>query len=344
MKNKSESAAKLLFLAVESHIPETSDIVFLRAAYSEELSHFGEAKNWQMEQSFAPYADQLRETGYKVEPSLMLSISSREAVLILATRFAEENQSLLARAFEVLKPSGWLAIAQHNDLGAKRLDGLVKSLGGGKITTLTKHHCRAVICQKTSNYNKTLAAEWKTKVKPVTVPGTSLLAAPGMFSWRQVDKGSALLMEHLPKNLSGKGADIAAGWGYLSWRLLGSCPNIQSISLYEAEKQALDLAENALRKEKASFYWCDAARPLPGIPAGGFDWAVTNPPAHDLLWNAPEVTASLFKQVAAALKPGGILYMVAGRQLPYEALLEKLFKTLVKRYENADYKIIEAIK
>ena len=38
----------------------------------------------------------------------------------------------------------------------------------------------------------------------------------GIFSADHIDPGSALLAEHLPKNLRGRVADLGAGWGFLS--------------------------------------------------------------------------------------------------------------------------------
>ena len=44
------------------------------------------------------------------------------------------------------------------------------------------------------------------------------------------------------------------------------------------------------------------------------------------------------------LKPGGKLLLVANRQMPYEAGLKSLFKSVLPLEDNAGYKIIEAKK
>lgn len=326
----------------ESALPE-GKTAFLRADLFPELNAVSAAKHWHFEQSFAPYADTLKNVGYAAESSLFMEEGSYDCVLVFATRFAEENRHLLARAWGALKVGGVLVVAQHNDLGAKRLDSLLKSIGT-EYAVLTKHHCRALSARKVAG---TIApVDWLQALAPVAVAGAPLQAAPGMFSWRRVDAGSALLADALPQDFSGHGADIAAGWGYLSWRLLESQPGISTITLYEAEKQALDMARVNLSAHPARtrFHWCDAAKPLPAIPAGGFDWAVMNPPAHDLSWSAPEMTAAMFTQAADALKPNGTLWLVAGRQLPYEELLQKRFKSVQKLLENADFKLIKAQK
>ena len=46
----------------------------------------------------------------------------------------------------------------------------------------------------------------------------------------------------------------------------------------------------------------------------------------------------------SALKPGGKLLMVANRQLPYEAALRELFRSIDVVEEGSGFKVIEARK
>lgn len=343
MHSTQHAMVKTLFMGLEELAPLSqadAPVAFLRAMYSHDLGDYAYAKQWRMEQGFAPYADTLREGGYVVSPERIAEKDNFERVLFVATRFAEENLATLARGWQMLKVGGWLVVAQHNDLGAKRLDGLMKQLG--ERHALSKHHCRAVAVQKTAETPAVLA-EWLNADAPQQVEGAPLLAAPGTFSWRKVDAGSRLLMEALPKSLSGKGADICAGWGYLSWALLESRPAIAHIALFEAEKRAIDLAEQnlAVHVAKCSFAWVDATRPL---AASNLDWAVMNPPAHDMLQSSPEATAAIFATAAKALKQGGKLYLVANRHLPYERTLETLFSSQATTHENNEFKVIEAVR
>lgn len=336
------SIIKTLFLGLEELVPVLADdaqVAFLRAMHSYDLAHYANAKSWHYEQSFAPYADVLREGQYPVQPDRLQGVGM-DVVLYAATRFAEENLVSLARGWRMLKPGGWLVVAQHNDLGAKRLDGVVKRLG--ERHTLSKNHCRAIAVQK-DHAEPDVVAEWLLQDVPQQVEDTPLKAAPGMFSWRKVDAGSRLLIDALPKSLSGKGADICAGWGYLSWALLESRPAIGHITLIEAEKRALDMAKQnlAAHAAKCDFVWADATRPL---AAKGLDWAVMNPPAHDMLQSAPEASAAIFSAAADALKSGGKLYLVANRHLPYERTLDQLFSSQATTHETNEFKVIEATK
>lgn len=350
MAHPLHAIVKTLFLGLEELAPvaeDATDIAMLRAMHSSELSAYSHARQWQFEQSFAPYAERLQQAGYPVSAERLNAVESMDRVLFIATRFVEENLATLARGWHMLKPGGVLIAAQHNDLGAKRLDSTMKKLTG-QVQSLSKNHCRAVAITKpatTSDETTALLAEWLQADAPQTVAQTSLQAAPGMFSWRKPDAGSQLLIDALPDNLAGRGADVAAGWGYLTHEVLDEHPAIRHVTLYEAEKRALDIAAKNLAGEAARtrFVWCDATRPLDneGQP---FDWVMMNPPAHDMLWSAPEASAAMFAAVAQSLKSGGHLWLVANRHLPYERTLEGLFTSQVTISETGDFKVIEAVK
>jgi 16S rRNA (guanine1207-N2)-methyltransferase len=47
---------------------------------------------------------------------------------------------------------------------------------------------------------------------------------------------------------------------------------------------------------------------------------------------------------ARALKPGGRLYLVANRQLPYEQVLAKEFRKSGETVRDARYKVLQAVR
>lgn len=342
------SADKALFMGLDTLAPldatRHAQCVFLRARPASEIFVQSPVHTWLLEQSFAPHALALQDVGFAVSPYYDVPAHSVDRVLYLATRFPEENLAMLARGWHMLKTGGVLLAALHNDLGAKRLETAMKQLVGG-FSSLSKYHCRVIALKKPEGAEESgLLREWLNGVKPVNVSGTPLQASPGMFSWRAVDEGSQLLAESLPASLQGHGADIGAGWGYLSWSLLEKSPSIRHITLFEAEKRALDMAEKNLNAHtsRCSFVWADATRPLPSTQP--FDWAIMNPPAHDLEQSAPDVSAAILTSTARSLKPGGWLRLVANRHLPYERTLQNSFSSVRMIKETGKYKILEALR
>lgn len=297
------------------------------------------------EQPLRPLYTELAETGFNVAPTPLEGVF--DAVLVLGTRQNEENQYNLARAMGLVRPGGLVVAAQHNTMGAARLqDGLQKLAGGALDGVLTKHHARAVWARQTDQVDHNLKADWLAAGRLQQVAGCGLLAQPGLFSWRQVDRGSELLARHLPAQLAGCGADIGAGWGYLTHQLLSRTRGITHMTLLEAESRALDAARKNLDRfaetTTLDFVWRDINE---GLPTTGLDFVISNPPQHDDTGNNPNLTASCITQALRALKKGGTLYVVLNRHLPYEKLLNSHFASVTELCTAQDgFKVYAAVR
>ncbi len=184
-------------------------------------------------------------------------------------------------------------------------------------------------------FSATPLPEWR--IKPRLVAG--FWVRPGLFSAEGPDPGSQLLVEALPEALSGVAVDLGAGWGYLSQRLLERAPRLSALHLVESDARALALARQNVTDPRAVFHWADATRPVPGLRA---DVAVMNPPFHDGRAARPELGAAFISAAAAMLNPGGVLWLVANRHLPYEAPLTATFRTVQALGEKGMYKLIRA--
>ena len=88
-----------------------------------------------------------------------------------------------------------------------------------------------------------------------------------MFSPDHADPGSRRLAEQVAGRLSGRVADLGAGWGWLARPRSRTCPAITELDLYEAEALALDAARLNVTDPRARFHWSDVARPRHRGPA-----------------------------------------------------------------------------
>ena len=76
-----------------------------------------------------------------------------------------------------------------------------------------------------------------------------------------------------------------------------------------------------------------------------YDVIVTNPPFHAQQGAArPDIGRAFIAAAAAALVPGGRLWLVANRNLPYELELDANFGSVRIVTQQQGFKIIEAIK
>jgi 16S rRNA (guanine1207-N2)-methyltransferase len=190
-----------------------------------------------------------------------------------------------------------------------------------------------------------LLAEWLQLDAPRPVAGGRFISRPGVFAWDRIDPASALLAAQLPGDLHGAAADLGAGYGYLSSELLARCPRIVSVDLYEAERRALELARVNLAPQAEcaalGFHWHDVTSGL----NGRYDVIVSNPPFHAQgRADRPDIGRRFIAVAAAALKPGGRLWMVANRHLPYEVELGKQFARVRTVAQEAGFKVVEAVK
>jgi 16S rRNA (guanine1207-N2)-methyltransferase len=316
-------------------------VLFLRARAGRGLP--ASAAAWSCEQSFRPDADALLAQGLQVVPPVRGSTFA--CVLLLPPRQREESRGLLAHAVERCAPGGWIVAAQRNDEGARSLQDDLRRLGGDGVQAASKHHCRVVWLQHDpARVDRALLADWLAADAPRTHEATGLMTRPGVFSWDRIDRGSALLADALPDDLAGRVADFGAGIGVLSLALLRRNPDIASLDLYEAEARALELARANIDgcdpDIPVGYHWHDVAR---GVPAT-YDAIACNPPFHLGRDPDPALGIAFIRAAAASLVPGGRLWLVANRRLPYEAALGQAFAR-VREVRAADgFKVVEAVR
>jgi 16S rRNA (guanine1207-N2)-methyltransferase len=297
------------------------------------------------EQDWKPQAQALQRAG------LVLAEADDSArhplVLVLPPRQREQARAQMARALARLAPGGSIVACMPNREGAKSGEADLARLAG-PLHTLSKHHCR-VFWTSSPQVDPVLVEAWRggdapRRIEDPRVPGGGFLSRPGVFAWDRIDPASLLLAEHLPTDLRGHVADLGAGWGYLAGQVLARCPGVAALDLYEADARALQLARDNLAAWGAGvplqFHWHDVAAGLPRR----YDAIVCNPPFHAQgAGERVDLGRAFIVAAAAALSPGGRLWLVANRHLPYEAVLDASFGSTRVVAQHDGFKVIEAI-
>ena len=96
----------------------------------------------------------------------------------------------------------------------------------------------------------------------------------------------------------------------------------------------------AAKKNATRFFWHDILSEK--IPAA-YDAVVMNPPFHDMQTSNPDIGRDFITAAAAALKPGGQLWLVANTHLPYEEILAETFGRFQSVVREHGYKVLTAI-
>ncbi len=174
--------------------------------------------------------------------------------------------------------------------------------------------------------------------RPAQVAG--FVTVPGVFSADGVDPASAALAQALPPHLGRRVADLGAGWGYLSARILQDT-KVQSLDLVEADHDALDCARQTITDPRARFHWADATT---WRPETGLDAVVMNPPFHTGRAAEPALGQAFIATAVRGLVPSGALWMVANRHLPYETTLRAHFGQVDEIGGDARFKLLRAAR
>lgn len=335
----------LPFLRSDLVWPEEGPVLFLRARDGAALRQLP-LRSLVCEQSFKPDADALVQARLDVIADADLSAQAGRfaAVLILPPRQRDEARALFARALALAAPGAPVIASVPNSEGAKTAEADMRAIAGGLDGMLSKYHCRVFWKHRNDEEAEgALRDAWRALDAPRAILGGRFISRPGVFAWDRIDTASALLAEHLPGDLRGEGADLGAGYGYLTAEVLSRNEAVTGVDLYEAEARALALAERNLADARVplGFHWHDVTR---GI-AKRYDFIVSNPPFHAQgRASRPDIGQRFIRVAAEALRPGGRLWLVANRHLPYEEVVQQHFRQARVHAARDGFKIIEAVR
>ncbi|CCV15605.1 class I SAM-dependent methyltransferase [Mesorhizobium sp. STM 4661] len=327
-------------------------------------------------QGFRPHFRSLERAGHVVTPRL--EGHGFDAALVLVGRHRGENEIRIADAIERVVSGGLIVVAGGKEDGIDSLrkrmanneDKLAAAIGrrgpGGlvlerpgqppEIFNERRYHPQKVHVPLGGHLSKnhgvvfwlggTPQADAFAKSIKDWQDGWPLIdgrfrTAPGMFSFDRIDAGSKLLVDNLPNDLRGNVADFCAGWGYVAAEVAARSPGISGLDLYEADFASLEAAKGNDGKGTVEprFFWIDL---LTEAVERRYDAIVMNPPFHRSRATEPEIGAGMIRAAAKALKPGGRLFMVANRQLPYEPVLAAAFSSHAEIARDGMFKIFAA--
>lgn len=289
--------------------------------------------------------ERLEQRGYRcvtaLTPDAALPSEEFSLCIVFPGESRDETLYLLATGAAAVSPGGTLLASMPNDLGASRFEGKLEALMGS-VESRSKNHCRvfwATVPQSPSP----IMAEWRALGELKEIPGSTLKSVPGLFSWSKIDQGSKLLAANLP-TLSGKVADLGCGYGYLAAELLARSPQVTELALFDSDYRAietsrLNLSGLAKATTRISFHWEDIqSKSL----HRSFDFVVMNPPFHEYGTLRVELGKRFFSTASELLMPGGTLFAVVNRHLPYDETLWGLFPEIHDIVVAEGYRVLRA--
>lgn len=341
------------FLKGTLSYPAASDsgrALFVNAAFHTDLADENTGIHVFLQHDFVQ-AFSLTKAGFPVLsawPAAATDDDLFDMVLVRLPKQRDQAHYFMARGLSLLREGGTLVCAAANDAGGGRIEKDMRSvLGGAPCFSLSKYKARVVWGQKDPRFlQRNIVADWTEKGALQKHKAHGFWTQPGIFGWDKVDKGSSLLMDAMSGAVEGTGADFGCGYGYLSTGLCRQHREIKEIYCIDSDKNAIKAARRNLDEIEGGpeihTVWDDLIAPVSDYPL--FDWVVMNPPFHDGKKEDAGIGTGFIKTAAKMLRPGGRLWMVANRHLPYEKSLKVLFQSHDLITEKDGFKIYCAIK
>lgn len=255
-------------------------------------------------------------------------------------------------AFRALRDGGRLYLAGANKAGIKSAIGDAEALLGPS-TLLTYRRSNRVVQFIKESRDEPLPEMYRVPGMAagtyyqfdVTVQGNTYAVhtRPGVFSWRGLDPGTAMLLEALDVHPSDEVLDVGAGCGIIGLhaaRRIGA----DRVTLVDVDLLATDSAVQTLRANGMGGVEVLLGD---GVAAAGdreFSLIVSNPPFHSGHAMEAEVVQVLIDEAYQALRPRGRLVLVANRFLPYDRSLQRVFGSAETLAQNTRYHVLSATK
>jgi len=167
----------------------------------------------------------------------------------------------------------------------------------------------------------------------------TVVSLPGVFSHGRLDRGSALLLQHLDKLPSGEVLDFGCGAGVLGAAVKRRYPHnsvtLLDVDAFAAASSRLTLAANGLEATVLTGDGIDAA-PM------GLSTILSNPPFHVGVHTDYQATENLLRKARQHLKNGGELRLVANSFLRYQPLIEEHLGICAVKAEGQGFRIYRA--
>jgi 16S rRNA (guanine1207-N2)-methyltransferase len=255
-------------------------------------------------------------------------------------------------AMTALRPGGRCLLAGANDEGIRTALRQLEQIAGNLEVLGYRGGNRVGVAVRPAHLPPTAEAHripWsdeahfhrftaETPAGPVEI-----LTRPGVFSWDRLDAGSRALLDTMRIEPGDDVLDIGCGYGVVGVAA-ARLSRTGTAVLVDVDAEAVRSARRTVLENGLD----DRVEVLPGDAAGPvgerrFDVVVTNPPFHLGKGTNLDIPAHFIRDAARVLKPGGRLYLVANRTLPYERWLDDAFGEHTVIRDGREFKVLSAV-
>jgi len=265
-----------------------------------------------------------------------------DLLLIYIPKAKPEIEYLLANLTPHLKENADIVLVGEKKCGIKSVSSLLKPYSESSNAIDSARHCSVIYAQLTKTVATFEQQKWIKDYQFIIGDiSLTICSLPGVFSFGELDKGSELLLNNLPEQLTGQGLDFGCGAGVLSCYLLKKHPQLKldliDINVYALESAKLTLEKNKLQ---ANVFASDVFSNI----NKEYDLLLSNPPFHSGQKTNYEAAETFINQSINFLKKKGRLTIVANKFLRYEPLLSVTYKKFFEEAQNNKFKVLSCLK
>lgn len=277
--------------------------------------------------------------------------SPADGALLEFPKGREATRAWLWTAAQSVRPGGWLYLAGANAAGAKSAIKDAEALLGSAPVLGHKGGHRLALATRPDalslppGWGET--RPWEPRILTLTHAGHEypVMTMPGLFSWNELDDGTALLLDTLAAGEVRAGMDaLDVGCGYGIVGLAAGRAGAQ-VTLIDDDLRAVRCARESVRLNGLD----DRCAVLAGDVTGGignrrFDLVLSNPPFHQRTDVATGTALQIVREAHAVLRPGGRLLVVANRFLPYDRPIAEVFGAARVVAETSRFYVLEGVR
>ena len=155
----------------------------------------------------------------------------------------------------------------------------------------------------------------------------------GVFAWDAIDRGTTLLLKHLPQTTPSTVLDLGCGYGAVGVLACKLYPDAR-VTMSDVDKRALDCATRNVEINECGDVEVVASVGFSDIDAS-FDLILSNIPTHIGRWRVRE----LLEEAREHLHPGGALVAVISRQLTVDEWAREIFGNVATVVESKTHRV-----
>jgi 16S rRNA (guanine1207-N2)-methyltransferase len=250
----------------------------------------------------------------------------------------EVVKNRISNSIQLLEQEGELFVAGKKTDGINRYKSQLNSMPGNTEKIAQDGKQRVYKYTKTEDFEPEkfdVETNFEAEIKDEKL---SFAACEGLFSPKELDEGSRLLIQNTELSDGEEVLDLACGYGIIGiflQKLYGV-----NIHLTDDNKTATYYAKKNLESNSVQDYELKNKDCIDGFTDKKFDVIVSNPPTHQ----GSGVTDEMFQQAHKSLKRGGKLYLVYNQNMGFEDQLSEMFDTTEILEEKDNYRVLKAVK